>query len=824
MPSQLLDRLKRFFDQGIVPAGPNPTHPLDQVMAHKPLPNANLADTLGNPPTQQDPAKPNRPGVNIAKHWASTNWGSKMVKNTVTTSGANNVSGVNTIVIHETSGFPAHSSAQNMVNAFLCLSDETEWIEAKAAVPPVQASPGPPPVAAKPGKPAVPAHWFTNMGARGIGPQYYIDGNGTVFALIGEHDLSDEPYITWHSGGINGTSIGIENGDVGDAKNIRPGNTAGTVETSPHPDFWFRLSTTAQTEDMPGMSVFALVLPQSADPDLGLIWFATAAKGAAIPAYAGSGDTTQITSRYSNWDNMIFTERDYRSLALLCRLLTEQYGIPRNFCVLPYAKLSGDTSNSTILRKLILADERQDMMARKFGVTIADIQNTASSFGTAGAAKVATLWRSFFGFKSVWSTNLNRYVESALLPTYRGLLAHVMAGDHPCPGPLFDWHRFAREVWDWWWYPFDLNIAVPALVSPRRGYTNARGDTLLQEYYYDAAEAGTDFTTIGARFNALASADLDASAGVSHFGLDAGTPAYAMANGVIVAARLPNPQDVANPAFLLVRHELFYRADATTNAIDYDHPPTIAWTLTTYLACDQFDYTQPSDNNPEWLNRLLVRLKECELAVAYKTAHPADNAQSTQYKGHPKSFANDQLFQQAWSHVPTSGAPQRLSTGTEIQADATAYRDIVTTLQANNYKLFPLEGSSDTTPVRVILGDFIGTCGSFPNPPMGSQGSNGIRVQIFSKDVFPVPQPPQKAALSCASETWWRDVTATTRLDLIPERGLPADGLVYSYNLTDFLDWINRITWLSEWRKYEVVDATGAPVPAPVRPRTRLGL
>src|SRR6266404_7029816 len=223
MPSQLLDRLRRFFDQGVVPAGANPTHPLDQVMARQ---NANRgADTLGNPPAHQDPTKPNRPGVNVTQHWAPRPWGSKMVKNTVPALGANNVSGVNTIAIHETSGYPAYSSAQNMANSFLCLSDETVWIEATAAVPPVLASPGPPPVAAKPGKPAVPAHWSTNQGSRGIGPQYYVDGNGTVFALVGEHDLSDEPYITWHSGGINGTSIGIENGDVGDA-NIRPSNTA----------------------------------------------------------------------------------------------------------------------------------------------------------------------------------------------------------------------------------------------------------------------------------------------------------------------------------------------------------------------------------------------------------------------------------------------------------------------------------------------------------------------------------------------------------------------------------------------------------------------
>ena len=31
-------------------------------------------------------------------------------------------------------------------------------------------------------------------------------------------------------------------------------------------------------------------------------------------------------------------------------------------------------------------------------------------------------------------------------PCYRGFLAHSANGGHPCPGPLFDWHRFAREV------------------------------------------------------------------------------------------------------------------------------------------------------------------------------------------------------------------------------------------------------------------------------------------------------------------------------------------------------------------------------------------
>src|SRR5262249_6283260 len=149
-----------------------------------------------------------------------------------------------------------------------------------------------------------------------------------------------------------------------------------------------------------------------------------------------------------------------------------------------------------------LADERQEMMARKFGMTVADIQNQTAVWTSANNA---TLWFRFFG--------VNPGPPAAELPSYRGVIAHAFLGIHACPGPLFDWHRFAREVWDWWWYPCDLNLATlppspgspgPSLPPPpRRGYMNARGDTALREYYYDAAEPGTDFTTIGARFNAL---------------------------------------------------------------------------------------------------------------------------------------------------------------------------------------------------------------------------------------------------------------------------------------------------------------------------------
>ena len=66
----------------------------------------------------------------------------------------------------------------------------------------------------------------------------------------------------------------------------------------------------------------------------------------------------------------------------------------------------------------------------------------------------------------------------------RGLSRHSINGDHPCPGPLFDWYRFAREVWDYWWYPFDMQAGHAWDGStPARGYRAARRNTPVIEYY-----------------------------------------------------------------------------------------------------------------------------------------------------------------------------------------------------------------------------------------------------------------------------------------------------------------------------------------------------
>ena len=46
---------------------------------------------------------------------------------------------------------------------------------------------------------------------------------------------------------------------------------------------------------------------------------------------------------------------------------------------------------------------------------------------------------------------------------------------------------------------------------------------------------------------------------------------------------------------------------------------------------------------------------------------------------------------------------------------------------------------------------------------------------------------------------------------------LPADGVVWHYPMTNFLQWVNNTTWQSEWAKYGVVGTASAPA----RPITR---
>jgi hypothetical protein len=756
MPSQLLNRLSRCLDQ----------RPADNVL--NPLEAVARVNNPALPAPPQTQANP--PQQNTNPHWPG-GFGVRLTN-------------VQSVVIHETSGWPSYASSDNFENRYRCLHLQFEW---KPPVPP------------KPPKPGKPGHWADD---RGIGPQYFVDPNGTAFTLIGPHNLAGAPRQTWHTIGLNDMSLGIENATTGDST-VTPGTGMGPN--------WWQMSTDA--EDLTGMKLY-LVLHPDGDEDAVLVWLAQfqqrwsgsnwVARAGAGPPFRGSGDIDdgdlppthpRRLSRHQEWKNMLLTERDYRTLALLCRLLAEQNGLPRNFPLLPYLEIEhgDDADAAAMLRQLILADQTRDAIALKIGITTADIETNGAAYTNFYSTQGSRAWSRFFGFDPQQAGVVDT-------PCFKGFLSHAIIGHHPCPGPLFDWHRLAREVWDWWWYPFDTDAV--AVTTTRRPYSQARRTTQLIDYYYDSTGAATDYNRLRPHL-----------AVYERFVLPQTTPVYAMANGVVVAARFALSNDPASTGFLLVRHELFHQTGVTPR-IDYDVAPTFVWSLITFLENAGFAIPAAppaappatSDANPDWLNRFIMRLRECELAVQFHSAHPGDAA-----------------LARGWAHNPSATAAlvPRATTGQQIERDAAAYRALADDLRLGRPVLFPLEGGFAETPVRVILGDFLG----FAN--VMAQNQNGIQVEIFSRDRLPVPGAVQRPP-SASDDEWWRNAAeavrheATAAMDLPLPSGPPWVGnAVWQYPMTDFLDWANTNTWQSEWTKYGVAGQGGAPAPAPARPLTR---
>lgn len=737
------------------------------------------------PPPAPDPLHPGKPPPNTRAHWPNgvPQFGDPIAR-------------VQSVMIHETSGWPSYASSGSFQSLFKSLNS-LDWVG-----------------------PNVTGHWVDK---RGIGPQYFVEPNGTAFTLIGPQNLVGDARITWHGETMNRLSVGIENSNIGDS-GVTPGAGNGPR--------WFRL--TANAQDLPGRKAFLVLHPDNAEDAL-LIWIAQ------FPGYTGPGDIPTP----ANWDNMLFTERDYRTLVLLCRLLAEQFGIPRNFLIFPYLARA-DRADPALFRRMILADQLGDAIARKLGTTIAVIQADGAPYTTWYNPNQAANWSRFFG-----ANPANLQVQDT--PCYKGFLSHAINGGHPCPGPLFDWHRFAREVWDWWWYPFDINpvrytcnnafgapvlsnlapttadltsgmalsgVGVPdgarimsvdsatqitmtlnstapitvftagrASGTPR-SYRDARRDTALIEYYWEATGSAAQYD--GLRLPQSAS---------ETFRLADNARIYAMANGVVVAARIPVAEPATN-GLLLVRHEVFHQG--VNGRIDYDQDPTFVWTLTYYLRNAGFAIPPAPPAaagalpaiNPDWLNRFIIRLVECELAVAFHTAH-----------------AGNAALARGWSHAP-SGAGPRLPTGQEIERDAASYRAIAGDLSAGRAALFPLESQISPAPVRVCLGDFLGFPGRIP-----VVGVDAVRFEIFSLDQLPVPNALRRQVSAAEdNEDWWNSVTAAARHEDPAGADLPANGMVWQYTLRDFLTWVNNVTWASEWQKYDVTAPGGGPAPVPARP------
>jgi hypothetical protein len=56
-------------------------------------------------------------------------------------------------------------------------------------------------------------------------------------------------------------------------------------------------------------------------------------------------------------------------------------------------------------------------------------------------------------------------------------------------------------------------------------------------------------------------------------------------------------------------------------------------------------------------------------------------------------------------------------------------------------------------------------------------------------------------------------------LELDAAKQLPYDGVLWHYDVVDFLTWMNNITWNSEWLKYGIVDPVHKG--APTQPKSR---
>ncbi len=713
---------------------------------------------------------------------------------------------VHTIMVHVTVGWPSRNASDRFVRRVLTEQNGT----AKAGganVTPCEECAG---VAAN----------TTNCYCKwGHTTQYYISGDGTVARLIG--DLRHEERITIHGNHTNGWAVGCETGNL-------------VTTAAPPGDDWVRASHTPAAEDIPGATLWLRDHGNGAQREVIASWWTTA--------------NWRTPMREADADHpvrMLFSEWQYRAWALLGRFLAEQFEVPRNFPVLPHGLRSREIRRSANWRRILLADPNFDALIATFP---AGWNMAADQFLPANTAALETEYDDrVVAVDSDDDGDIDYRRNDAwtrLIQHYRGFHGHGFSGsnsgsDHDCPGSLFDWHRFAREVWDWWWWPFDLEVDADGLGTttalPHRGYRAPVGDTPLHEYFFDGAEP---LRYIFRETEGLHGADSSPLT----WELDPVSPVYAMANGELVAARMVAPRaGEVNLSFVLVRHRVYHEPAVAAGAggavpddgrIDYDAAASTVYSL--YVHVEEppgTDYDQVSPDNPDWLNRVIMRFRECTIGIAY-----FDGDAVAGIAGHPD------IEDAAWTSVPP-GAPARPTLLDGWRLDEAALRTFLDDLRNGDIAFAPT--AAQTMPIQIVLGDFLGNGGTIRTD--GALDTPGVRVETFSPSFVPpdaalvnawADRPPDTMPYRWRIIDWARALTADERADFVT-RGidldladwwravaahtladpsgltLPANGWVIQVRPDDFITWINGVTWRSEWPKYR----TGTPAPA--RPRSR---
>ena len=740
---------------------------------------------------------------------------------------------------------------------------------------------------------------YRNGHGTGHGPQLVVWADGTVMSLV------ELPYRTTHGNNENSRAIGIETGHGNDGRfgdlDVAPDASAAADGSASHAvrNGWHGLST--DTEDVAGSASakffvmhagYAAPSPLPAgyptlQPEVVTAPWSTNDYLTPAREPPGTQHPGMYTTLVKNGGHappqptiMLFTEWHYRSWALLTRYLCEALLVPRNFPVMPHSRRDHSILDETVFKNIVLADERFDMIVSGLhsdplhpyhGVNLAF---TAADF-TGGTPADATNLRDHYSAAVVKQGSFNvapglQNVRMNLawlrfFDYYRGIHGHGFSGnqvagqnDHDCPGPMFDWHRFAREVWDWWWWPFDFDAAHARTDVPDRPYRRANSSTPLIEYFfYDppgpyAARAAAPGGIQGA------------SSSPATFRLEQHAPIYALANGELVAARYPLAGNTSM-AFVLVRHEIFYWTDvggvmrakglpdpndawhgglADTGRLDYNADPGTVYTLYMHLGRpDRMNFGQVDDHNPDWLNRVLIRMTECDLALPSGKLNPQINPSRADLTQPPSASGERPTPLEAW------------------QMDQADYRHFLTRLAAGQVAVAPFRSPLDSTgptPVRVILGDYLGVAGVIRQ--QAGVPTFGVRVEVFSPQLpstfftlvpgqngwnvpagvtHPVlyyqsewirlPSTAEATALhalgvDAAAVAWWSDVQMRQHWDLCtpPSAKLPPNGRVYHYQPLDFMQWLNDLTWSSEWPKYRITSGTpAAPAARPTTPRPR---
>jgi hypothetical protein len=751
----------------------------------------------------------------------------------------NGLTDIHTLVVHETSGLSARADAAASLRAHFGTTA---------------------PTAAKPHPPA----------RDGITAQFDVSGDGTVMEGL------EPPRKSHHARPLNDSSIGSETGhawgNYGGNNHLGPYNTTehGHLTAMPNHNGWLPLSgndVNNGPDDLPGIKLWV-----KAHGDEVIVGAWTTAN------YAGPWREAQQVPE------MLFSEAQYRSWALLARWICEGFLIPRNFAILPHKTrvtgygLHGSTHgmlhDGASFAAIVLADEALSRSPATFGLPGGTVP-TAAALQTQYTAAGAVVVRGPADPHAPHATDVNTRWEQAC-GAFRGIIGHGFSGDpigdvqpdphlhppppppnvrvlkdHDCPGPMFDWHRFAREVWDWWWHPFDLDGANPATVAvPRRPYSLAAHDgaTRLNEYYW-----ATSVATILARKSAGIHG---AHSSPSTFALPEGSRVYALANGEVAAARFATANTGVDFSLLVVRHEAFHRLDPRpaaaappggfpqfANRIDYETAPSSVYSIYLHLGRPAgIDFTTVNAANPEWLNRMLIRMKECELGVSFRASHAGQAIPDT-----------------TWDNVPpgTVRGVIRNSIAEAWRMDRDDYGPTLRRLA--NGELTPMPTDRQVTPVRVILGDYLGDAGVIKRDAAGAHF--GIRVEIVSNDVistdftetvtdagrlwdpvagpagtrhavrYPsewsqVPAGDMLASMTAAGvtdtslATWWEAVALATGLHgAWPDGSSLSMGAVVHYDPYEFLPWLNARTWTSEWPKYRATNlanpGTVPPTPIP---------